>query len=176
MRRDFTWHGISLYTLLLALGVGGLALPVGPQALAHSTAAAQNCPLPLRITLTFLSNEPTTATRRGSNRWRVDWELTGLLPEGVTGIRSFTIHVHDHLGSETATASGTARSSVVNVEHSRTVPLTTSGIPFATVSGVAECQRTSKSRTAPDWEECDGSRVALLVLAKRRLFFTVWHA
>jgi hypothetical protein len=126
----------SQRTTIITLLVTALAILPG------LTVAAQNCPIPLRVYLRFLNRTAATITRKSSNRYQVDWDLTVPLPEGVTRIHSFDVRVQDFLGSGSNTAGGTARSIEVDVPQTRTTPLTTAGIPFATVAGIAECERT----------------------------------
>jgi hypothetical protein len=97
----------------------------------------QGCPIPVGVTLTFLSSQPATGTRPGRNIWDVHWNSIGQLPAGISSFFSFKVTVSDQLGSATSTASGSERSAKVAVEHTRSTPLT-SLTPFATVEGIAD--------------------------------------
>jgi hypothetical protein len=61
-------------SLLLGLMFSAMLTVIGSQRTASGSAAAaaslQGCPIPLRVTLTFLNSQPNTAARKGSNNYR----------------------------------------------------------------------------------------------------------
>lgn len=147
---------VLLAISMSAFGLSGLAIPDAagiaaaqvpqPKPPPTATLPLQGCPIPLRVTLTFLSNQPPTATFRGSNTWKVDWQVAGQLPGGINAISSFKITVSDQLGSHSELVHGAARTANVTVGHTRNTPAT-SLTPFATVEGFADARNCDTTLT-----------------------------
>jgi hypothetical protein len=107
-----------------------------------SEASAQSLS-PIRVSLKRTESK-VTGTNRGVNTYQVDWEITGALPAGVSGIQRFRACVIAPEGTGCADTGGSARSATVRIEwvddgiaSGRERSLT----PHATVDGFSDCQK-----------------------------------
>lgn len=103
---------------------------------------------PFRISYRRIESRQT-GPGRGINRYRVDWEITGSLPTGVTRFDRFEVCVVEVEGTACSTVGGNARSATVTIEW-RDDGIASgrerSLIPYATVKGIALCRSTAVYR------------------------------
>ena len=138
MRRKTTTIVLSVLLLTISPAASFVTSAAGPALTPASLASLQSgCPIPIRVTLTELRTEQSSGSDRGRSIYKVDWEMTGNLPGGVTQMSAFEVSVQDPLGLGTTTVQGSARTATVRVEHTATYP-NIRVAPYATVKGIAQ--------------------------------------
>lgn len=110
-------------SITFALAISLLpALPVASNATTKTVAigatpAFVDCVIPLNVTLTFLQRIPASGAQRGRDRYRVDWQVNGAMPAGITQFSSFKVTLFGGTGRgrETLQYHGSARTSTIEV-------------------------------------------------------------
>jgi len=105
-----------------------------------SEASAQS---PIRVSLKRTESK-VTGKNRGVNTYQVDWEITGPLPAGMSGVQRFRACVIAPEGTGCADLGGSARSATVRIEwvdDGIASGRERSLIAYATVDGFSDCQK-----------------------------------
>ena len=87
-------------------------------AIIGATPAFDDCVIPLGVTLTFLQRIPASGAQRGRDRYKVDWQVNGPMPAGLTQFSSFKVTLFGGTGRGRATLQyhGSARTSTMEVQ------------------------------------------------------------
>jgi hypothetical protein len=128
--------------------------PVCPLAIAllvvltGGEAAAQS---PIRVSLARTGTR-TLEKNHGVNTYQVDWEITGALPAGMGAVQRFHACVIAPEGTGCADANAGARTATIRigwVDDGVASGRERSVVPYATVDGFSDCQKTISRQQGP---------------------------